>query len=176
MSLESFEKDGKRFYYLPPKVGSRPTGSKFIYKKNAFTNQMVPVGLGYEVEDGTTKLAIFYPENKSFNSCDFINLYTPEFYVYEEDRESISWSEYYSFDESYRELTNTKYFSFFIRQIFFNDYVVGYMQGAGVGVTNVMVWLYDQFLDKDSFNKQSEQSKNAATVKTIIANSLEKLL
>jgi hypothetical protein len=148
--------------------------SFFIYKRNAFTNQMVPVGKGKEL-DGITEISIFYPQNKSFNSCSFLNLYTPEFYKYEGDRDVINYSEYYYFDEDYKELTLIKYLDGWISQIEFDKYVIGYILGTGINPYNAMIWLYDQFLDKEMFDKQSQEAKNAASVKTVYANKFEKL-
>jgi len=145
-----------------------------VYKRNAFTNQMVPVGKGKEL-DGITEIDIFYPQNKTFNSCSFLNLYTPEFYSYEGNRQVINYSDYYYFDENYKELDSIKYLDGWISQIEFDKYVVGYILGTGVNPYNAMIWLYDQFLDKEMFDKQSQEAKNAASIKTVYANKFERL-
>lgn len=168
MTLNYKELNNVTLYYLSG-------GGKFIYKKNVNTNQMVPVGECKLREDGVTIIGMFYPENKTFNSCNFLNLYTPEFYIHNEEREYISWSEFYHYDEGYSEVLTIEYIDKWINQIEFDNCVLGYMLGTGVGPHNAMIWLYDQFIDNEMFRRQSEEAKNAASLKTVYSNIFEKL-
>ena len=163
----------------------------WVYKRNFLTDQMVPVGF-YQAKPEPKILGLLYPENKKLDTCNFLNLYYPEFYIEDVvfNRKTICFSESYILEDSkYLALSeNTVWLmgnKLKPQQIYHDEFtVLGFMLAFGMAprpdgslyCSNALLFTYDQFLSADMFQKSSEEAKQSASIKNILKKNQPEVL